>query len=435
MFFVPRTVTTNYSRERLALSLSFPTSRRANLNWISNSYDNKMAASGLKPVVLSTIASKYPEVQRIGQFIWSNPELGYDEHKASKALTDILTEEGFDVKRLKEQLETAFVATFGTGRPTIAFICEYDALPDIGHACGHNLIAAAGLTAGIGLKAAIEAGDIPGSVAVVGTPAEEGGGGKAVMINENCFPDVDVAMMVHPAAYSDAFPDQYLAICTLEVTYHGRACHASDYPWEGVNALDAAMLAYSSVSNLRQQMKPSYRVHGIVTKGGTKPNIIPRVAQLCYYIRAPTREELSELRPKVEACFHAAAQATGCTVDVKETAPQYDNLCTNHTVAKLFVSSVKSLGVNYPDSPTGALCGSTDMGNVSHIVPSIHPKYCIGAANNHTSEFTAISNTPEAYHITQNMGTAMALTGLEILLNPEVLTTIKSEVSSISNHC
>lgn len=385
-----------------------------------------MAAS-LKPVVLSTVASKYPEVQTVSQFIWSNPELGYNEHKASKALVDILTKEGFDVKCLKEQLETGFVATFGTGSPTIAFMCEYDALPGIGHACGHNLIAAAGLIAGLGLKAAVQTGGIPGCVAVMGTPAEEGGGGKALMIKEDCFRDVDVAMMVHPGPYSDAFPDQYLAICSLEVTYHGRACHASDYPWEGINALDAAMLAYSSVSNLRQQMKPSWRVHGIISKGGTKPNVIPQVSQLRYYIRAPTREELSVLRPKVEACFHAAAQATGCTVDVKETAPPYDNLRTNRTVAKLFVSSVKSLGVNYPDSPTGALCGSTDMGNVSHTVPSIHPKYCIGAATNHTPEFAALSNTPEAYHITQNMGTAMALTGLEILLNPDALTAIKSE--------
>lgn len=385
-----------------------------------------MAAS-TKQAVLSAVESKYHAVQKLSQFIWKNPELCFTEHKASKSLADFLTEEGFQVKFLNGQLETAFVATFGSGRPNIAFMCEYDALPGIGHACGHNLIAAAGLIAGVGLKAAMETGGIPGCVTVMGTPAEEGGGGKALMIKNDCFRDVDVAMMVHPSPYSDAFPDQYLAICSLTVTYHGKACHASDYPWEGVNALDAAMLAYSSVSNLRQQMKPSWRVHGIISKGGTQLSVIPKLSELQYFIRAPTKEELSELRPKVEACFHTAAQATGCTVEVRETAPAYDNLRTNHTVAKLFVNSVQSLGVSFPDAPTGALCGSTDMGNVSHIVPSIHPKYCIGAASNHTVEFTALSNTPEAYNLTHNMGTAMALTGLEILLNPNVLAAIKSE--------
>ena len=391
-------------------------------------------AVAMKQAVLSAATSKYPEVQKLSQFIWNNPELGFKEHKASKALADFLTEEGFRVKFLNGQLETAFVATFGNGRPTIAFMCEYDALPGIGHACGHNLIAAAGLVAGIGLKAAIQAGGVPGCVTVMGTPAEEGGGGKALMIKDDCFRDVDVAMMVHPGPHSDAFPDQYLAICSLEVTYHGRACHASDYPWEGINALDAAMLAYSSISNLRQQMNPSWRVHGIISKGGTQPNIIPKIAELRYFIRAPTREELSDLRLKVEACFHAAAQATGCSVDVKETAPPYDNLRTNHTVAKLFVSSVRSLGVSYPGTPTGVLCGSTDMGNVSHTVPSIHPKYSIGAASNHTSEFAALSNTPEAYHLTQSMGTAMALSGLEIILNPDVLAAIESEFKGSTNN-
>ena len=391
-----------------------------------------MAASPTQ-AVLSTAASKYPAVQELSQFIWNNPELCFSEHKSSKALADFLTEEGFEVKFLNGQLETAFVATFGSGKPNIAFMCEYDALPGIGHACGHNLIAAAGVTAGIGLKAAIEAGGIPASVTVMGTPAEEGGGGKVLMIKEDCFCDVDVAMMVHPSPYDDAFPDQYLAFCSLEVTYHGRSCHASACPWEGVNALDAAMLAYSSISNLRQQMNTSWRVHGIISRGGIHPNIIPKVSELQYFIRAPTREELGVLRSKVEVCIHAAAEATGCTVDVRETAPPYDNLRTNHTVAKLFVSSVQSLGVDFPDSPTGALCGSTDMGNVSHTVPSIHPKYCIGAASNHTSEFTSLSNTPEAYDLTRNMGTAMALTGLQILLNPDVLAAIKSEFKANTN--
>jgi len=247
--------------------------------------------------------------------------------------------------------------------------CEYDALPEIGHACGHNLIAEAGVAAGLGLKAALECSDAPkGRVTIMGTPAEEGWGGKVYLIENGAFKDVDIAMMVHPSPYTVLMPT-FSAIAELKVTYTGKAAHAAAFPWKGVNALDAAVLAYNSISVLRQQMKPKWSVHGIITNGGNKPNIIPERSELEYWIRAPDRTELEMFGAKVKACFHAAAAATGCKVTVKEIGKVFDNLLSNEILAKLYCDNLGTFGIDFCTALEEI--GSTDMGNVSYTVPAI----------------------------------------------------------------
>jgi amidohydrolase len=378
-----------------------------------------------KAVVGDELDKKADWLKELSAEIWRFAELGYEEFKSHSTLVQALEKEGFVVEKEVAGLKTAFRATFGSGRPNVAFICEYDALPEIGHACGHNLIAKAGLGAGLGLKKAIGTGSLAGTVTVLGTPAEEGGGGKVRMIDAGCFKDVDVAMMVHPAGITLLAPF-VLSVCQYTITFHGKESHAAMCPWEGVNALDAAVMAYSSISALRQQLKPDWRVHGIIVNGGAKPNIIPGKTVMEYYLRAPNDDELATLRDKVLACFKSAADATGCTVDIEESGVAYSNMTTNPDMASVFASYCNSLGFPMVDSTEAtAPMGSTDMGNVSHVVPSIHPCYAIGTAVNHTREFTTVTNTPPAYEATLIMAKAMALTGVDILTNKDLLPKIQ----------
>ena len=314
------------------------------------------------------------------------------------------------------------VIRFGSGVPNVCVICEYDALPEIGHACGHNLIAEAGVAAGIGVKAYLEStGTTAGTVTVIGTPAEEGGGGKAYLIEKGGFDGVDVAMMVHPAP-SEIVIGFTTAISSFEVEFTGKAAHAAAFPWEGINALDAVVLAYNNVSVLRQQMKPTWRVHSVITNGGTKPNIIPEKASLYYYIRAPSVAELKQLKEKVVACFEAAATATRCTVEIKDDPITFYDVCSNQILAKLYAANLEKLGIkNFvyeQECPW-----STDMGNVSYVVPSLHPNYAIGSGKevNHTREFTAITNTAEAHDKTLVIATALANTCIDVLKGGESL--------------
>ena len=379
----------------------------------------------LKAVASVSIDTNKTALQEVGDEIWRNPELGFHETKAHATLTAFLERNGFAVERSFSGLHTAFRATFGSGRPNVCVLCEYDALPDIGHACGHNLIAEAGLAAGLGLKAALETGVAPaGMLTLLGTPAEEGGGGKQLLIDNGAFEDVDVAMMVHPATATALMP-KFLAVAFLRVDFTGKAAHAAAYPWEGLNALDAAVMAYNSISVLRQQMKPEWRVHGVISNGGTKPNIIPEKSTLEYMVRAPDRIDLKLLVSRVRACFEAAAMATGCQVEITNTAPSYDNLISNEILAGLFAENLKYF--NVPFTKTTKLSGSTDMGNVSHVVPAIHPKYAIGSSREsiHTRSFTNLTNTPASHESTLTMGKCMAHTCLDILTSEKLLQQIR----------
>ena len=388
----------------------------------------------LKDKAASTIDTSSQELYELSSEIWRNPELGFKEYKAHELLTSFLEKKGFAVERSFTGIETAFRATFGSGRPNVCVICEYDALPEIGHACGHNLIAEAGVAAGLGLKAALEASDGPkGRVTVLGTPAEEGGGGKVYLIQNGAFEDVDIAMMVHPGPATFVAP-RILARYQLSVTFTGKASHAAGFPWEGVNALDAAVLAYNSISVLRQQMKPSWRVHGIFTNGGIKPNIIPEKSSLFFYIRAPNVTELETLVAKVKACFEAAAKATGCEVAIEQPAPPYLDIVSNPPFLKSYTENLKSLGVEYEYA--GDL-GSSDIGNVSYLVPAIHPFYTVGSGKevNHTHEFTQVSNTPEAHSATLTVAKALAHTCIDVLTTEGLLEEIRTTFESVKAQC
>ncbi len=381
----------------------------------------------LKDTASSTIESSKLELRKLSDELWRTPELGLKEYKAHTLLTDFLEKKGFTVFRSYTSLDTAFKATFGSGKPNVCVICEYDALPEIGHACGHNLISAAGLGAGLGIKAAIEEAarhdENLGTVTVMGTPGEEGYGGKALLINNGAFEGIDLAMMVHPSPYSCLMPG-FLAVAFLKVEYLGREAHAAAYPWEGLNALDAAVLAYNSISVLRQQMKPTWRVHSVITEGGVKPNIIPSRSVMELMVRAPERKELESLVEKVTKCLRSAGDSAGVETVLTETAPRYDDLKSNALLSELFKKNWSSFGVDAEDTHPGS--GSTDMGNVSYVVPSIHPKFEVGSGEGiHTRKFAASANTDDAHDNTLVVSKVMAHTCIDVLTTEGLLDKVK----------
>ena len=378
----------------------------------------------LKLIASSIIDTSAEELRRLSEQIWENPELSLKEYKAHDLLTDFFEKKGFEVDRSYTGISTAFRAVFGSKKPNLCIICEYDALPEIGHACGHNLIAEAGAAAALGLKTVLESSIAPiGMVTVMGTPAEEGDGGKVTLINNGAFKSIDVAMMVHPHVASNIRP-QYNGVREFEFTFTGKAAHAAAFPWEGVNALDAAVMAYNSMSVLRQQMKPLCRIHAVIIEGGIKPNIIPERSLVCCYVRAPTEYELNSLTQRVIKCFEAAATATSCQLKTEETANVFLDIQHNVVLAETFAKNFRSLGVQFGDVVDNS--SSTDMGNVSYIVPSIHPCYAIGSGEvNHSKEFTQVANTPESHAKTLVAAKAMVHTCVDILTTDGLLERIR----------
>ncbi|XP_071391099.1 xaa-Arg dipeptidase-like [Centroberyx affinis] len=391
----------------------------------------------LKQKVGRCIDEAKEKLHRLSQDIWSCPELAYEERKAHDRLVAFFSqEEGWKVDG-HFKLETAFRATWGPGGGqgavvSVGFLCEYDALPGIGHACGHNLIAEVGAASALGLKALVEStADFPVrvQVTVLGTPAEEDGGGKIDMIREGAFEGLDVVFMAHPLQDDAPYlPD--VAEHDVTIKYHGKASHASAYPWEGVNALDAAVLCYNNLSVLRQQIKPDWRIHGVIKHGGVKPNIIPAYTELEYYLRTPTRSELPIIKAKAEMCFRSAAMATGCEVEVEFARNAFDNILRNKTLEDLYEENGKALGIEFTTDEevlTNA-SGSTDFGNVSFVVPGIHPYFYIGSkALNHTEEYTVASGDEKAQFYTLRAAKALAMTALDVLLCPELLQRVKEE--------
>lgn len=363
--------------------------------------------------------------------VWRHPELNYEEHLAHAALTAFLEQRGFLVERHYLGLETAFRATLpaaaaGEG-PTVAVCLEYDALPGIGHACGHNLITEAGLACALGVKQALPSANL----VVLGTPAEEGGGGKCRMLQRGAFADVDAAMMVHPAPV-DMCHFQSLAVCICVVRYHGRNAHAAAYPWEGVNALDAMIAAFNGVSLMRQQMKPDWRVHGVIHKGGEKPNIIPDLTEAEFYARAADDQDLKELRGRLARIFEGAALQAGATCEVewhRESA--YAQVITNAPMADLYRENARALGKHLrtrDEEKALGMGGSTDMGNVSLAVPTIHPLFRIQAKfGNHHAGFTECAGSDDAHAQAILAGKSMALTCLDLFLREGALAQVKAD--------
>ncbi|XP_077991722.1 xaa-Arg dipeptidase-like [Glandiceps talaboti] len=385
----------------------------------------------LKAKACKAIDTASTELNGLSQDIWSHPELGFEEYHAHKVLTDFLEKHGFQVER-QYKMDTAFRATFDMGDKdglNVCVISEYDALPDIGHACGHNLIAEVGVGAGIGAKAALEAaGQKVGKLIVMGTPAEEGGGGKVELIKAGAFEDIDVAMMAHPSDKQNNVPTAiHLAKIQMGVIFHGKAAHASYAPWEGINALDAAVMFYQNMSVMRQQLKPSWRTHGVITNGGAKPNIIPEKTRLQYYLRTPTDAELPILQEKAVLCAEGAAQATGCTMEY-EFFGHYANVIHNAPLIQLYRHNAEQVGVKLftPDESNKTYAGSTDMGDVTHVVPGFHPKFGIGCqATIHSRGYTAETGKPEAQIPAIQQAKVLAMTALDVFFQKGAINEIK----------
>lgn len=354
--------------------------------------------------------------------IHAHPELGFHERFAHDLLTDILAAEGLVTERGAYGLETAFAARAGSTGPTIAVMCEYDALPELGHACGHNLIAAAGL--GAGLAAAALAEELGGQILVLGTPAEEGGGGKVHLARRGALDGVDAAMMVHPAG-ADLRRMNVIATDQLWVDYHGEAAHAAAFPHKGRNALDAAVLGYLNIAALRQHIRPEERIHGIFTKAGDKPNIVPSHTRAEWYVRAGTIARLEPLRARVLACLQAGADAAGCTMAAEWKDPTYADMLDNEPMLDLYAANAERLGrtVRDPDELDLRVVGSTDMGNVSYLVPSIHPMIAVSPPHIgiHTPEFAELTVGEQADRAVIDGAKAMAMTVADLWLVPGAL--------------
>ncbi|XP_067136779.1 xaa-Arg dipeptidase-like [Centruroides vittatus] len=368
---------------------------------------------------------------RLSRKLWENPELKFEEKLAHDFLSQFLEDDGFRVTR-NYILPTGFKAEYEANdgaEVTLAVICEYDALPGLGHACGHNLIAEAGVAAGIGIKDALRADpSLPGKIIVLGTPAEEGGNGKVEMIRKGAFDGVDAAMMVHPSN-SDYLLPPFIGNVKGSATFLGKAAHASGFPWDGVNALDAAVIAYNSLACLRQHVKSTSRINAVITQGGSAPNVIPDQSRIEFYVRAAKWKELEELSVKVHKCFDSAAQCTGCRLVyklVENHGP--NNLISNGKMAEIYQSHATRFGVKFNDGDSRVVpfVASTDFGSVSHVVPSIHPNYSIGtSAPNHSTEFARAAGSWKAQPPTLIAAKSLALTAVQLMKQAELLAEIK----------
>ncbi|GHH63383.1 peptidase M20 [Streptosporangium violaceochromogenes] len=357
----------------------------------------------------------------------ARPELGFQERFAHELLTGILEREGFAVERHAHGMETGFVARAGTSGPVIAVMCEYDALPEIGHACGHNLIAAMGLGAGLAAKTVSDR--LGGRVVVFGTPAEEGGGGKVFLIEAGGLDGVDAAMMLHGAS-ADVTHMDVVAIERMSVEYSGATAHAAAAPHKGRNALDAAVLGYVNVAALRQHIGAHERVHGVFTHGGTRPNIVPDRAAAEWYVRSPQAGGLRALAERVRACLEAGAHAAQCSMTSSPIGPAYADMIHNGVLGELYRANAARTGRDVrPPGDDGAIVGSTDMGNVSYVVPSIHPmiKVSPSGVSLHTPEFAEYARSEAGDTAVLDGAKALAMTVADLWARPELLEKAKAE--------
>ncbi|KAF8586122.1 hypothetical protein K439DRAFT_1615406 [Ramaria rubella] len=369
-----------------------------------------------------------PELREISLQIHDHPELMFKEKFAHDTLTAFMASHGFTVTPHYLGLSTAWRASFklGEGGPVLDVNSEMDALPGIGHACGHNLIAIAGVGLALGVKAALEAHDIPGEIILLGTPAEEGGGGKVILLERGGYDGMDACIMCHPGPGPELnfiLPTS-LAIEIINVEFFGQTAHASAL-WAGINALDAAVISYTSISALRQQIEPTHRVHGVIEGRDWVPNVIPDYARMPYIVRAPTGIEAAELTKRVAACFEAAAKATGCTYKITY-GPPYIELVQNPVLGREY-AKVATKRYNLTETPNSRIAvASTDFGNVSQALPSIHLGFSINETSaNHTPEFTNAASSPEAHNATLWTTKALAATGLRLLSDPAFLKEVK----------
>ncbi|MBH0777449.1 M20 family metallopeptidase [Nocardia bovistercoris] len=347
--------------------------------------------------------------------IHAEPELAFEEVRSVAKTVEPLAERGFEIELGVADLPTAFRASYGSGELTVGICAEYDALPEIGHACGHNIIAAAGVGAGLGLAEVADALGV--TVVVLGTPAEESGGGKVLMLERGVFDDIAMAMMVHPGP-TEIAGARSLALADLGVVFHGREAHASAAPELGRNAGDAVTIAQVALGLLRQHLRSGQQLHGIVGDGGVAPNIVPGRAELLYYLRAVDSASLDELTRRASACFEAGALATGCTHEVRTLAPTYTELTPDAALLRAYREQITALGREpiAPELEERRPLGSTDMGNVTNVIPGIHPVIGIdaGGAVTHQPGFAAASVNASADRAVVDGSLALARTAIAV---------------------
>jgi amidohydrolase len=358
--------------------------------------------------------------------IHAHPELAYNEVQASGWLADFLRERAFDVTPGIASMPTAFRAVAGAGAPVVAILAEYDALPGIGHGCGHNIIATAAAGAGAGVRAVI--GELAGCVQVIGTPAEEVYGGKVAMIREGAFEGIDAAIMTHPGT-REAVYAKALACAELRIEYFGREAHAAAQPERGINALEAMLIAYNSINSLRQHIRRTARVHGVITDGGQAPNIVPGHSAASFLVRAEDDEYLEDLKLRVIDCFEAGAKATGAKLELTWNPNQYAAMNTNPAIADVHRRNLARLGREVPEQETPRPLGSTDMGNVSKIVPGIHPTICIAPTevNGHSPEFAEYAVSAAGDKAVIDGAKALAMTAIDILADADLRARMQAE--------
>ncbi|MGP4082247.1 M20 family metallopeptidase [Pseudalkalibacillus sp. R45] len=377
--------------------------------------------------IQSVIKNEREQLINLSKSIQRNPELGGNEYFASKLLCDYLEIHDFEVQRGVGEFDTAFIATYkkGNGGFHAAFCAEYDALPDIGHACGHNLIGVASVAAGIALSK-IDA-DFPFTVSVIGTHDEEGIGGKVDLINEGVFENVDMAMMFHPG-YDTIIDVKSLAFKSFDFIFNGKNAHAASEPWQGRNALDGVLLTFNAVNCLRQHVKPDVRIHGIIKEGGKVTNVIPDRAVAEFCIRSEDNIYLSELIERVIDCAKGAAISSGTELEIKEVGHPYDAMVSNQVLVELYKESLQEADfINRSKHKEGM--GSIDMGNVSRVVPAIHPVLSLTdqLIPGHTKEFADLCNSEVAYDTMLLAGETMAYTTLRVLQDPSLQKKVIAE--------
>jgi amidohydrolase len=381
----------------------------------------------MKDDVCRAVDDKEPMLREVSAAIHAHPELKFEEHYAAELLANRLREAGFETTLGAAGMDTAVAATHPavTAGRTIAILGEYDALPEIGHACGHNLIAAAALGACTAL-ASVKS-ELPGKLLFYGTPAEEGGGGKVLMVEAGLFAGVNVAMMFHPASHTIVDRGS-LAITEARIEFAGRPSHASGSPEKGINALDAVIQTFNGLNALRQHIKDGARIHGIIDNGGAKPNIVPELASAVFYVRAEQTAYRDELLAKLERCAQGAALATGATLSFQIVGHSYRAMKPNRALGEAFVQNLRELGEPL-SPPEDRSMGSTDMGDVSQTVPAIHPyiRICDDDVAGHSREFTEASISERGQRAMLLAAKAMAMTAVDVWIDDQLAARVSEE--------
>lgn len=409
----------------------------------------------LRAVADRAIDAIYDDLWAVSQDLHQHPEVAYQEHRAVKTICDFLEQQSIKVKRGSYGIETSFEAEYGSGGRLVIFCAEYDALlikhasdthpAEIAHACGHNLIAASGVGAFLGAVAALKSTGKPGRLRLLGTPAEEGGGGKCKLLDAGAFPsDVAASIMAHPvcAQQLSLDPQEYAGLAGWKLVasykfkseFFGKGAHAAGEPWNGRNALDAAVLAYSSAGLMRQQIRPEERIQAVFEVGGTVPNIIPDYTRISWNLRARDLQSAESLALRVHGCIAAAAQASGCSSKIIP-GTQYTNLTANRTLCEAFAKDMQVMGLKFQLRSDKAMSGSTDMGNVSHDNPSFHCAFAIPAdpdVSIHNPRFAEAAGRPEAHKAAMNTAKGMSMLGIRALFDDEFAKAARDDFEN--NH-